>query len=103
MPHDPIYTLTKHAVVGYVRAVAPHLAERGIRINAICPGFVDTPIVTDELRAWIESQGIPLIEPDRVADAVLAAARSEETGQAWVVQPGREPLRYEFRGVPGPR
>ena len=28
MPHDPIYTLTKHAVVGYVRAMAPHLAER---------------------------------------------------------------------------
>ena len=103
MPHDPIYTLTKHAVVGYVRAIAPHLAERGIRINAICPGFVDTPIVTDELRAWIESQGIPLIQPDQVADAVLHAARSDETGQAWVVQPGREPLRYEFRGVPGPR
>ena len=103
MPHDAIYTLTKHAVVGYVRAIAPHLAERGIRINAICPGFVDTPIVTDELRAWIESQGIPLIQPDQVADAVIHAARSDETGQAWVVQPGREPLRYEFRGVPGPR
>jgi NAD(P)-dependent dehydrogenase (short-subunit alcohol dehydrogenase family) len=103
MPHDPIYTLTKHAVVGYVRAIAPHLAEYKIRINAVCPGFVDTPIVTDELRAWIESQGIPLIQPQQVADAVLQAARSEETGQAWVVQPGREPLRYEFRGVPGPR
>jgi NAD(P)-dependent dehydrogenase (short-subunit alcohol dehydrogenase family) len=103
MPHDPIYTLTKHAVVGYVRAIAPHMGERGIRINAVCPGFVDTPIVTDELRAWIESQSIPLIQPDQVADAVLQAARSEESGQAWVVQPGREPLRYEFRGVPGPR
>ncbi len=103
MPHDPIYTLTKHAVVGYVRAIAPHLAEHKIRINAVCPGFVDTPIVTDELRGWIESQGIPLIQPEQVADAVLQAARSEETGQAWVVQPGRGPLRYEFRGVPGPR
>jgi len=103
MPHDPIYTLTKHAVVGYVRAIAPHLAERKIRINAICPGFVDTPIVTDELRGWISSEGIPLLQPEEVADAVLAAAGSAETGQAWVVQPGREPLRYEFRGVPGPR
>ena len=36
-------------------------------------------------------------------EVALAAARSEETGQAWVVQPGREPLVYEFRGVPGPR
>ena len=103
MPADPIYTLTKHAVVGYVRAMAPHLAEQGIRINAICPGFVDTPIVTPELRAWIVSEGIPLMAAEQVADAVLAAARADDTGQAWVVQPGREPLRYEFRGVPGPR
>jgi NAD(P)-dependent dehydrogenase (short-subunit alcohol dehydrogenase family) len=103
MPADPIYTLTKHAVVGYVRAMAPHLAERGIRINAICPGFVDTPIVTPELREWIRSERFALMEPEQVAEAVLVAARSEDTGQAWVVQPGREPLRYEFRGVPGPR
>ena len=103
MPLDPIYTLTKHAVVGYVRAVAPQLAERGIRINVVCPGFADTAIVTPELREWIESQGIPLMTAGQVADAVLHAARSEETGQAWVVQPGREPVEYEFRGVPGPR
>lgn len=103
MPHDPIYTLTKHAVVGYVRAIAPQLADQGIRINAVCPGFVDTRIVTEELRAWIAAEGIPLIEPEQVADAVLVAARSGETGQAWVVQPGREALVYEFRGVPGPR
>jgi NAD(P)-dependent dehydrogenase (short-subunit alcohol dehydrogenase family) len=103
MPADPIYTLTKHAVVGYVRAMAPHLAERNIRINAICPGFVDTPIVTADLREWIASEGIPLMQPEQVAEAVLVAARSGDSGHAWVVQPGREPLRYEFRGVPGPR
>ena len=44
-PMDPIYSLTKHAVVGFVRSVAPQLAARGIRINALCPGFTDTPIV----------------------------------------------------------
>ena len=103
MPHDPIYTLTKHAVVGFVRSVAPQLAERGIRVHAVCPGFADTPIVPAELRAELEGQGVALIDPERVAEAVLAAARSPETGQAWVVQPGREPLVYEFRGVPGPR
>jgi len=103
MALDPVYTLTKHAVVGFVRAVAPQLRERGIRINALCPGFSDTPIVGEELRTWVADQGWPLIPPARVAEAALAAARSDETGQAWVVQPGREPLAYEFRGVPGPR
>src|SRR5579859_2565110 len=103
MPHDPIYTLTKHAVVGFVRSVAPQLAERGIRANVVCPGYADTAIVPDGLRAELDEQGVRLIEPERVAEAVLAAARSPETGQAWVVQPGRDPLVYEFRGVPGPR
>jgi NAD(P)-dependent dehydrogenase (short-subunit alcohol dehydrogenase family) len=103
LPLDPVYTSTKHAVVGFVRAVAPQLHERGITINALCPGFADTPIVGDELREWVAGQSIPLIRPDAVAAAALTAARSGETGQAWVVQPGREPLVYEFRGVPGPR
>ena len=103
MPLDPVYTMTKHAVVGFVRAVAPQLTECGITINALCPGFADTPIVDADLRQWVDGQGIPLIEPARVATAALEAARSGETGQAWVVQPGREPLVYEFRGVPGPR
>jgi NAD(P)-dependent dehydrogenase (short-subunit alcohol dehydrogenase family) len=103
MPLDPIYTLTKHAVVGFVRAVAPQLAERGIRINAVCPAFADTPIVSDELRAWIAEQGWSLLPPERVAEAALDVARSGETGRALVVQAGRDPLAYEFRGVPGPR
>jgi NAD(P)-dependent dehydrogenase (short-subunit alcohol dehydrogenase family) len=103
MPLDPVYTLTKHAVVGFVRAVAPQLSERGITINALCPGFADTPIVDPELREWVDGQKIPLIPAETVASAALAAARSRETGQAWVVQPGREPLVFGFRGVPGPR
>jgi len=100
---DPIYALTKHAVVGLVRSVAPQLAERGIRINAICPGFADTPMVAGDLRTSLESAGFPLLHPDDVAEAVALAARSEGSGEAWIVQPGREPEPYRFRGIPGPR
>ena len=100
---DPIYALTKHAVVGLVRSVAPQLAERGIRINAVCPGFADTPMVAGDLRTSLESAGFPLLHPDDVAEAVALAARSEGSGEAWIVQPGREPEPYRFRGIPGPR
>jgi NAD(P)-dependent dehydrogenase (short-subunit alcohol dehydrogenase family) len=100
---DPIYALTKHAVIGLVRSVAAQLAERGIRINAVCPGFADTPMVTGELRTSLEEAGFPLLAPESVAEAVLRAARSEGTGEAWVVQPGRDPEPYRFRGIPGPR
>jgi NAD(P)-dependent dehydrogenase (short-subunit alcohol dehydrogenase family) len=43
---DPIYGLTKHAVVGFVRSVAPQLAKREIRIQAVCPGWADTGLST---------------------------------------------------------
>ena len=102
-PQDPLYTLTKHAVVGFVRSVAPQLGARGIRINAVAPGFVDTPLLGDEGRARFVDAGFPLLHAEDVARAVLTAARSDETGEVWVVQPGREPLRFRFPNVPGPR
>ena len=99
MPHDPAYTATKHAVVGWVRGAAPALAARGIRLNALCPGFTDTPLVETELRGALD---VPLMEPAFVAEAALRVLEDEETGRAWIVQPNRvEPFR--FPGVPGPR
>ena len=103
MENDPLYALTKHALVGFVRSVAPQLAERGIRLNMVTPGIVDTPLLENEARAAFEEAGFPLLRPDDVADAVLIAARDDDVGQAWVVQPGREPLKFRFPGVPGPR
>jgi len=99
MVSDPIYALTKHAVVGLVRSAAPQLAARGIRINAVCPGIVDTPLVPQEARARIDR---PLIPAALVAEAALRAARGEESGRCWVVQPNRIEL-FEYPGVPGPR
>ena len=100
---DPLYTLTKHAVVGFVRAAAPQLERRGIRLNMVNPGFVDTPMIDAVGRAAFDAGGFPLLRPEEVADAVLRAANDEETGQAWVVQPGREPLKFRFPNLPGPR
>ena len=102
-PQDPLYTLTKHGVVGFVRSVAPQLARREVRINAVAPGFVDTPLLSDEGRARFVGAGFPLLQPAEVAQAVLTAARSDETGQVWIVQPGREPEPFRFPRIPGPR
>jgi NAD(P)-dependent dehydrogenase (short-subunit alcohol dehydrogenase family) len=98
-PLDPVYSLTKHAVVGFVRSCAPQLAARGIRINALCPGFTDTPIVPDEHREAID---VPLMEPSFVAEAAMQALNDPETGGAWVVQPNRV-LQFRFPNLPGPR
>jgi NAD(P)-dependent dehydrogenase (short-subunit alcohol dehydrogenase family) len=102
MSSDPIYAATKHFLVGLVRSVAPPLALRGVRVNAVCPGIVDTPLIGDG-KARLEAAGFPLLQAADVAEAVARALASGETGQAWVVQPGREPEPYRFGGVPGPR
>jgi NAD(P)-dependent dehydrogenase (short-subunit alcohol dehydrogenase family) len=100
MPGDPLYTLTKHAVVGYVRAAAPVLAPEGIRFCAVCPGFADTPLIA---RARSQFGDFPLLTAEDVADAIEAVLDRGEPGECWYVQPGRDPGPYGFRGVPGPR
>jgi len=102
---DPVYALTKHAVVGFVRSIAPALAADGIAAHAICPGLTDTRIMGDETRATLREAGFPLMAPEQIAEAVVTAATAppEATGTCWVCQPGREPIAYGFRDVPGPR
>jgi NAD(P)-dependent dehydrogenase (short-subunit alcohol dehydrogenase family) len=95
MEADPVYSGTKHFVVGFVRSVARQLSERGITINAVCPAIVDTPLL-GESREQIVARGIPMLRPQEIADAVLHAARSSETGQAWPVLPGRAVHPHEF-------
>lgn len=102
LPTDPVYSLTKHAVIGLVRSVAPQLAARGVRINAVAPGIVDTPMIAERREDFLAA-GFPLLRPEEVAHAALTAARSDETGQVWAVQPGREPMQFRFPNVPGPR
>jgi len=103
MPSDPVYAATKHAVVGFIRSVAPTLKARGIAVNAVCPGIADTTMVADDARAYFAEVGFPLLAPAEVADAVWLALESGLTGHAWGVQPGMEPFDFRFPNLPGAR
>ena len=98
-PGDPVYVASKHAVVGLIQAAAPTLAADGITVSAVCPGFVDTPMVPDSFRA----SGFPLLAADEVAEALLAAAHDAEPGELRLVQPGIGTVRYQPRSVPAAR
>jgi len=102
VPMDPLYAANKHAVVGFARSLGPGLIDRGIRINAICPGFAESRII-DPIRDGLAEAGIPIIPAAKVAAAVLELFGGEMTGEAWFVQPGRDAAAFEFRGIPGPR
>ncbi len=102
VPLEPIYTANKHAVVGLVRSLGPALATEGIRLNGICPGFAETPMIAPIRSALIES-GLDIVPAETVAATVLRIFAGEEAGECWFIQPGREPAPFKFRGVPGPR
>jgi NAD(P)-dependent dehydrogenase (short-subunit alcohol dehydrogenase family) len=102
IPLDPVYTANKHAVVGFTRAMGELLAPEGIRYNAVCPGFAESAII-EPIRDHIAAMGWSVIPAETVADAVVALFESDAAGECWVIQPGREPIPFEFRRVPGPR
>lgn len=85
----PHYSAAKAGILGFTRAVAREVGSRNIRVNAICPGFIDTPMtrpVTELLRAAVVSS-TPLgrwAEPREVAATALFLASDDSsffTGQ----------------------
>ena len=101
VPFDPVYGANKHAVVGLVRALGPALAPQGIKVNAFCPSFAETKIIHD-IRDHLTGVGVPIIPVEKAGSSVLEVFDSELTGEAWLLQAGRDVQPYRFRGVPGP-
>jgi len=104
-PYLAAYTASKHGVLGLVRAIAAELAGTGVTVNAVCPGFVDTPMTEATIGNIVQKTGRTagqarsalearqpigrLIMPEEVADAVWFCVASEAiTGQAINVDGG---------------
>lgn len=100
---DAVYSLGKHAVVGFMRAIAPNLSSEGIAVHTVCPGIAETGVLGNR-RPLVEGAGVPVMEPEAVADAVLAAVTAplDATGSTWAVQYGKPAWAVQFPDVPGP-
>jgi NAD(P)-dependent dehydrogenase (short-subunit alcohol dehydrogenase family) len=106
-PYVSAYCAAKHAVIGLVRALALETAATGVTVNAVCPGFTDTDLVSGSLDQIVAKTGRTreqalaelvkhnpqkrLIRPEEVADAVLwlcGEGAQSVTGQAIAVAGG---------------
>ena len=105
-PYIAAYTASKHGLLGLVRSAAAELAADGVTVNAVCPGYVDTPMTDATVRGdrrrppgarrsrpgtrWPRKQPTGrLVTPDEVADVVLLClANASITGQAINVDGG---------------
>jgi len=77
------YAASKHAVIGFTRSVAAEVAAKGVTVNAVCPGYVETPMTDESVERIVAKTGLSqteargritamnpqgrLIEPDEVA------------------------------------
>lgn len=84
MPDDPMYSATKAGIVMFTKSCAGLRESHGVRVNAVLPGMVDTPMINrtgdgtkpaDWLLPFLDL--MPLMPPRRVADAVLELVRDE--------------------------
>src|ERR1700678_1414993 len=100
-PQRGTYHAAKHGVIGFTKSTALEYAARGIRVNAICPGMIQTPMFDkmiaegqgEELNAMLKAY-VPMGRmgrPEEIADAVLwlcSSAASYVTGQSISVDGG---------------
>lgn len=90
------YTAGKHGVVGLTRTAAVDHAEENIRVNAVCPGYVETPMTEETMRLHGERimARVPMArmgKPEEIAEAVVwlcSDRASFVTGAAWTVDGG---------------
>jgi NAD(P)-dependent dehydrogenase (short-subunit alcohol dehydrogenase family) len=80
-----MYNATKHGVLGLTKSAALEYASRGIRINAVCPGIIDTPMVSGMLASEPENMKEMLKE-----QPIGRLGRAEEIAAAvlWLCSPG---------------
>jgi 3-hydroxybutyrate dehydrogenase len=70
-PFKSAYVASKHGIAGFTKTVALEVAEQGITVNAICPGYVRTPLVEKQIPDTAKARGIT--EEQVVRDVLLAA------------------------------
>jgi 3-hydroxybutyrate dehydrogenase len=106
-PYIAAYTAAKHGVVGLVRALAKEVARDGISVNALCPGYIDSPMTDTTVRNIVEKTGMDeaaargrlaatnpagrLVRPEEVAAAALWLCSGDAamvTGQAIAIAGG---------------
>lgn len=95
LPADPLYSASKHFIVGLMRSVALQLRQSQVRVMALCPGATDTPILSSSQRSTLT-----LLSPKDVAVALVELLERGQSGTALVVTVSGAAYPWSFTDVP---
>lgn len=84
-----MYAATKHGIIGFVRSVAPQLGRDGVRVHAICPGGIDTAMVSERQKETMSMAGQPVLDPAEVAAAVADLLARDRGGVVQTIVKGQ--------------
>jgi len=110
-PPNPVYAASKGGVVLFTASLAPLRDEANIRVNCVCPGAVDTPMLRRASETATEAErdatmerlrSLPVLQPEEIADAVVWLIRGDSlAGRALMVRNGVPPELYRLAEAPG--
>lgn len=95
---DPVYSMTKAGVIGFVRSMTPTLSPKGVRMLAVCPHSVQTAFMPPDLAQQKKDLGLQSSPPSHMAESILTIYKDAGPGEIWVGQADEGPYQY----VPAP-
>ena len=91
---DPIYGLTKHAMVGLTKSLGAALESHGVCVSALCPAFLDTPLLSDNTRKNLSLLGLGIMDVSIAGDLAMRALTERIAGAQWIVMDGQSISQY---------
>ena len=91
---DPIYGLTKHAMVGLTKSLGAALEPHGVCVSALCPAFLDTPLLSDNTRKNLSLLGLGIMDVSIAGDLAMRALTERIAGAQWIVMDGQAITQY---------
>ena len=92
-PYVAAYSASKHGLIGFTRSLASEVGDKGVTVNAVCPGYTDTPMLRGAMEHIVERSGLDedqtqswfnqrnqqgrLLDPAEVADAIMFLAQDQ--------------------------